>query len=59
MSAIRFIRDATIIIREITKELKKSNKLKEAELRLKYGDIEYYDIINRMDMESYMRKRSG
>ena len=59
MSAIRFTRDAAIIIREITKELKKSNKLKEAELRLKYGDIEYYDIINRMDMESYMRKRSG
>lgn len=57
MSAIRFTRDATIIIREITKELKKSNKLKEAELRLKYGDIEYYDIINRMDMENYMRKR--
>lgn len=59
MSAIRFTRDATIIIREITKELKKSNKLKEAELRLKYGDIEYYNIINRMDMESYMKKGRG
>ena len=56
MSAIRFTRDAAIIIREITKELKKSNKLKEAELRLKYGDIEYYDIINRMDMKKYIRE---
>ena len=44
MTTIQFSGDAVFVIREITKELKEANKLKEAELRLKYGDNTYFKI---------------
>lgn len=40
-------RGAADVFREITTELKRMNKLKEAELRLKYGDEAYFDMMNK------------
>ena len=36
------------VIREITMELERMNKLKEAELRLKYGDEAYFDMMEKI-----------
>lgn len=38
MTTISITRGTADVIREITKELKRMNDLKEVELRLKYGD---------------------
>lgn len=58
MIRIEISRDTADVIREITSELQEANGLKEAELRLKYGDDAYYDMINKMFQEKldYIRK---
>ena len=48
MEIIQFAGDTADIIREITYELKEANELKEAELRLKYGDAAYFEIRDKM-----------
>lgn len=45
MTVINFSKGSADTIREITKELKRANELKEAELRLKYGDEKYTTTI--------------
>ena len=50
MSTIGITGGTADVIREITTELKKSNQLKEAELRLKYGDKAYSDIMFKIRM---------
>ena len=36
------------VVREITIQLKRMNQLREAELRLKYGDEAYFDMMDKM-----------
>lgn len=48
MTVISFSRRSADIIREITKELKRANELKEAELRLEYGDETYANAIRKV-----------
>ena len=48
MTTISMTRGAADIFREITTELKQMNQLKEAELRLKYGDEAYFDMIKKI-----------
>lgn len=55
---IEISRDTADVIREITSELKEANTLKEAELRLKYGNTAYLEIKDKMFKEKmdYIRK---
>lgn len=55
MTLIQISRGTADIIKEITQELKNANELKEAELRLKYGDARYNDIINKMCRENCLQ----
>ena len=43
MTMISINRGTAEIIMEITKQLEEANKLKEIELRLKYGDDAYFE----------------
>ena len=53
MITIHFSAGSADVIREITYQLREANKLKEAELRLKYGDIAYFEIKNKLDKELF------
>ena len=44
MTPISVTKGTADVVREITTELEQMNELKEAELRLKYGDEAYFDI---------------
>jgi len=48
MAGIQISNGTANLIKGITQELKNANELKEAELRLKYGDARYNDIMNKM-----------
>lgn len=48
MTTISITRGTADVIREITIELEQMNKLKEAELRLKYGDEAYFDMMKKI-----------
>lgn len=48
MTTISMTKGAADVFREITTQLLKMNQLKEAELRLKYGDEAYFNMINKM-----------
>ena len=48
MTVIHLSKGSADTIREITKELKRANELKEAELRLKYGDETYTNTIRKV-----------
>ena len=48
MTTISMTRGAADVFREITTELKRMNTLKEVELRLKYGDEAYFDMMDKM-----------
>ena len=51
MAGIQISNGTANLIKGITQELKNANELKEAELRLKYGDARYNDIMNKMWQE--------
>ena len=53
MTTITFSGGTVDVIREITNQLKKANELKEAELRLKYGDTAYSGIREKMFEELF------
>lgn len=57
MTVIQFSGGAADVIREIRNELKKANELKEAELRLKYGDTAYSGIREKMFEELFEGRR--
>ena len=48
MTTISITRGTADVVREITTELEQMNKLKEAELRLKYGDEAYFDMMEKI-----------
>ena len=48
MTTVSITKGTADVVREITTQLLKMNQLKEAELRLKYGDEAYFDMMNKM-----------
>ena len=48
MTTVSISKGTADVVREITTELERMNELKEAELRLKYGDEAYFDMMNKM-----------
>ena len=48
MTTVSITKGTADVVREITTELERMNELKEAELRLKYGDEAYFDMMNKM-----------
>ena len=48
MTTISITKGTADVVREVTAELKQINKLKEAELRLKYGDEAYFDMMEKI-----------
>ena len=48
MTTVSLTKGTADVVREITTELERMNELKEAELRLKYGDEAYFDMMNKM-----------
>ena len=53
MTTITFSMGTVDVIREITYQLKEANELREAELRLQYGDTAYFEIRNKMDKDIF------
>ena len=48
MTTVSLTKGTADVVREITTELERMNELKEAELRLKYVDEAYFDMMNKM-----------
>ena len=48
MTPISVTKGTADVVREITTELERMNELKEAELRLKYGDEAYFDLMDKV-----------
>ena len=48
MTTVSITKGTADVVREITTELERMNELKEAELRLKYGDEAYFDLMDKV-----------
>ena len=48
MTSVDITKGTAAVVREITTELERMNELKEAELRLKYGDEAYFGMMKKM-----------
>lgn len=48
MTTVSITKGTADVVREITTELERMNQLKEVELRLKYGDEAYFDMMDKV-----------